>query len=315
MVQMDKIISIFLVLGVILSLSGVFPVFSVENTNNSLNSTNNTISNINSKYNDIIYVSPKGNNKNNGLTIDKPKKTIKNALKHVKNGGTIYIDSGTYKETLNIEKDVQLIGKGSNSTILDGNHKQTCITIIGFKKVLIEGLTITNGETWWDGGGIYNKEGRITIKNCIITKNRAYIKFISKGAGIYNHYGHMIIENSTIQNNGHVDFGGAISSYDGVLIIRDSIIQNNRCSFVGGGLYILGGVLVIENSLIQNNFSEYYAGAISAFKSDMTIKNCIFKDNRASKICNGILSTSTLIHLDNNTQFLYNNTVVEPDIF
>jgi len=86
---------------------------------------------------DIVYVSTQGNDNNTGLTPETSKKTIQKAIKHVENGGTIHIRSGTYKETLTINKDVRLVGEGPGNTILNGEQKHRCITIKTAHKILV----------------------------------------------------------------------------------------------------------------------------------------------------------------------------------
>ena len=112
-----KIISVVMMVGLILSFSGVSSVFADNNTtpvnnNTSLNITNNT-------YNGTIYVSTSGNDSHDGFTPETSKKTIQNAVKKAPQGATILVAPGTYIEnTIYIKKNINLTGSGQNNTLI-----------------------------------------------------------------------------------------------------------------------------------------------------------------------------------------------------
>ena len=116
----NKNLALMLCIFILISIPGA----SAENT-----STDIYVSNNGSDENTStdIYVSNNGSDENTGLSVYRPKKTINNALKHVQNGGTIYIQNGNYKETLIVNKNVRLIGEGPNNTTIDGERKDHCI--------------------------------------------------------------------------------------------------------------------------------------------------------------------------------------------
>jgi len=141
-----------------------------------------------------IYVSTDGNDAWNGLsatydpsTGNGPKATIQNAVDTMDDNGTVYVAAGTYYENLLINKDVYLIGEGSESTIIDGQQTNSVIAFYGTNMLpvtpltlSVSGFTITNGHASY-GGGIYNNGGNLFLENSKITENIA-----NKGGGIYN---------------------------------------------------------------------------------------------------------------------------------
>ena len=238
--------------------------------------------------NNVIYVLIDGNDNNTGLTPETSKRTIQNAINTVKNGGKIHIMAGTYKETLTVNKNVHLIGKGSDKTILNADYNGTGIDIKPWKKVLIEGITITQGYSWESGGGIYNDRSSVTLRNCIIRNNKVFFgsPFTSTGGGIYNYYGDMLIENSTIQSNEIYQNGAGIASVYSNLVIKDSIIQNNLAPSDwpphtdGGGVYVWYGSVTLENNIIRNNYASF-GGGISLKNTHATLRNCVIQNNTA----------------------------------
>ncbi len=152
-----------------------------------------------------IYVSTQGNDAWNGLsatydssTGNGPKLTIQSAIDSVTDNGTISVASGTYKENLYINKDVYLMGAGSDSTIIDGMQINSVIRLFGSTmepfnqfSLTVNGFTLTNGNSTY-GGGIYNYGGIVFLINTKITNNRA-----TKGGGLYND-GTTSVDSSTV---------------------------------------------------------------------------------------------------------------------
>ena len=145
----------------------------------------------------------------------------------MKNGGIIHIKSGTYKET----------------------------------------ITITHGEAWMYSGGIYHDQSKVTIKNCIITNNRAYIKFMSEGGRIYGYLGFQIY-NSIVTNNRCWEEGGGIYSNNPSTVVNTKIKGNIAC-WEGGGIC---GAANLEFVKVYNNFALHHGGVTSYVKYDARSK-------------------------------------------
>ena len=259
---------------------------------------------------DVIYVSPTGCDCNDGLTSDKSKETINNAVKAVKNGGTIIISPGTHVDwsTIIINKNITLTGAGQNNTIIDGQSMRTCIAVKTGCTTIIQWLTIQNGQGDYgsvcysdDGGGIYNK-GTLTVKDCKITHNNAR----GCGGGIYNE-GFLTVENCSITENTAKSRGGGVNdeyhgSYEGEgkLLIKNSKINNNKaCS--GGGLYIQD-YSVLEQTEINSNSAEIGGGiyVYGDMRHALLVKYCTIKSNSATWYGGGIYNKQGSIKFYNS---------------
>ncbi len=84
------------------------------------------------------------------------------------------------------------------------------------------------------GGGIYNDDGSVTIFDSTITDNAATFN----GGGIYNYRGDLSVESySLVQENSAGDYGGGIYNVaSGVVDVSNSTLVNNT-AWAGGGIY------------------------------------------------------------------------------
>jgi predicted outer membrane repeat protein len=161
----------------------------------------------------------------------------------------------------------------------------------------LENLVITGGTFIYFGSGIHNA-GTLTIRNSLITDNRAF----GSGGGIYNVLGATLtVENSTISDNQAVTlddeidkewhirdsaaavtfpgingWGGGIQN-EGTATLVDTVVENNSSRQSGGGIYN-GGVMTISgNSSIANNradrVADYTVQDMSDFSAGGGISN------------------------------------------
>ena len=97
---------------------------------------------------------------------------------------TIIIPGGTYQLTipgadednsatgdLDLKGNVTITGKGSSSTIVDGNDLDRVFQILS-GKVQISGLTIQHGLAG-EGGGLLNSGGQVTLTSVVVANNAA----------------------------------------------------------------------------------------------------------------------------------------------
>ena len=246
--------------------------------------------------------------------------TIKDAISNASPNDTLLIQTGTYGENLDITKNINLIGAGISSTIIDGQQNNRCINIGGAYKVVITDLTITNGlNNDGDGGGIWNS-GNLTLKNVQISKNACTITNAKSttihhvyGGGIYNS-GNLTLNNCSIYknyvwivNSAYTAKGGGIFSIGNLTVINCTFNGNYAANGGegsgggdGGAIYTTGN-LTVTNTTFQNNnvntgsngapgfdFVGGHGGAIYN-TGNMTGTNNIFKTNHA----NYLISTNT----------------------
>ena len=201
------------------------------------------------------------------------------------------------------------------------------IRIENSKDATIDSCTIQNNTTTGvskngtdvslgAGGGVYVRDGALTIKNSTIQGNTA-----TRGGGVYADHSTVNINKSTLQNNKANDVpsdapasnkgvGGGIYSFDCALTITDSTITGNEaCGHVGllkyksngrlwssafgkggGGICAVGkdsnvtlsGVTVTENkaTFSQNN-TLAVGGGINAQGGTLTVKESNISGNHA----------------------------------
>ena len=187
-------------------------------------------------------------------------------------GDTVNVAAGTYTEQVTITKSLDLIGAGSDSTIIDGNDAGTVISIDLASSdliVSISGLTITGGKSSNSGGGIYNVHGSLTVDSCTIAENEAL-----NGGGIYNG-GTLTLTNSTVSGNEALN-GGGIDN-EGTFTLTNSTIAENSATGDGGGIYN-GGTASIHLSTIAYNSAATNGGGIYN-AGTIALDNTIVADN------------------------------------
>lgn len=186
-------------------------------------------------------------------------------------GDTIFVEKGVYNESLNVDKQLHLVGEDRQTTIIDGGMADEVIEL--FPNASIANFTILNGfygiQAYsaslvpdYGGNSIINntiedalyagivlaKVYNNTIMDNIITNNT------QSGIHLWSSTNNTIT-NNTIFNNGHgIDFYG--DCRDNVL--RNNTLSNNTYNF---GLIWYGETL---NWLLDNNGRPYLINDIDA---------------------------------------------------
>jgi parallel beta-helix repeat protein len=99
--------------------------------------------------------------------------TIQAAINNASSGDTILVPSGTYRESLNINKSLSIIGENRTTTIIDGDGADYVISI-NSDNVTIESLTVTKTVSGLSGGGIrVSRSTGVIISDTQITSTNA----------------------------------------------------------------------------------------------------------------------------------------------
>ena len=154
----------------------------------------------------------------------------------------IMLADGTYKTTDNgggtftfldnEDYDLTIQGSSAENVILDGDNTDQVLNfnIINYVRTIhILNISVTNGHSETDGGGIYTAEN-INIENCIISGNTT-----DDDGGGFVSSGTTTITNSTISGNTS-QYGGGFYAYQ-PSTITNSTISRNTCGSIGGGFY------------------------------------------------------------------------------
>ena len=214
-----------------------------------------------------------GNNSADCKTPTTACKTIGHAISLASSGDSVIVAAATYSENLTIGISLNVIGSGSNTTIIDGGGVNGVVTIPnGSVQVTLSNVTIRHGFARY-GGGLFNS-GTLTIIASTISGNKAstpstcFFGCGAGGGGISNS-GTLYISESTV--TGNVAYtqrektgasGGGISN-SGTLNINNTTVSGNSASAQGayGGGIVNSGTVIVNNSTITANAARGIAYA------------------------------------------------------
>ena len=189
----------------------------------------------------------------------------------------------------NIDDGVIISGPGSRLLTLNGNNQFQIFRVQGAEVVTIEGLTIANGRSSKNGGGILNN-GKLTVNNVRFTTNTAF----EDGGGISNEgvTATLSVLNSTFSGNVAFDFpnlpqeeeGGALVNIDGTATIANSTFFGNSVPNMGGAVFNSGnndgtGILTLINSTINNNTSAGGGAVFTEKGGTIILRNTLLAGN------------------------------------
>jgi len=135
-----------------------------NNSNHELVLTNFTVQEYTN--NQTYYISPTGNDSNNGTKPDYPFKTFSYAISQLVSGNTLLVEDGTYPDQITVNKsNITIQAYNGTPTIPIGNSTR-CIYGTEVSNVIIDGLNCT-GANVTDTCNIYFRFcDNITVKNC-----------------------------------------------------------------------------------------------------------------------------------------------------
>jgi hypothetical protein len=204
--------------------------------------------------------------------------------------GTITLTNGE----LLITNNVTILGPGANVLAVDGNAASSVFHINNGVTTAISGLTITNGNSADDGGGIYNDHSTVTVSNCTLSSNSGS----DWGGGIFNFgYGGsaaLMVVASTLSGNSAGAGGGIYNDgYGGsaALTVVASTLSGNSADDVGGGIYNDGlegsATLTVIASTFSGNSADDVGGGIYndglEGSATLTVIASTFSGNSASQ--------------------------------
>ena len=161
----------------------------------------------------------------------------------------------------------------SNQTIVRRSDNGSSVIVIeGSKGMRWDGFTIEQGQAT-QGGGILNKNGQVTIANCIIRNNRA-----DQGGGIYNgNGGDAVIFNTEISGNTATD-GAGMYNHSAHPRLTNVTISGNLASNQGGGLYNDGSNPDVRNTILWGNRAAKFPNVSNTGSTPMFSFSLIEKD-------------------------------------
>jgi hypothetical protein len=273
-----------------------------------------------------------GSDTNNCLSPSTACKTIGHAISLASSGDSIIVASATYRENLTIEINLNVIGSGARTTIIDGGGVSHVVQVSSNATVTLSNVTIQNGlavGVYQPGGGVWNRgtlnivastisgnrattgsatrygfargggimnNGMLTISNSTLSGNSATVgctnACLAWGGGILN-LGSLTINSSTLSENSAVT-GGAIFNQD-LTSINNSTLSGNS-AYGGGGIFNKGSLTSISNSTLSGNSAHAGGGGgILNYNSSgykVTLENSIVADSPNGGNCTGTMSSN-----------------------
>jgi CSLREA domain-containing protein len=195
--------------------------------------------------------------------------------------GTINLTAGE----IVVEKALTIDGPGADVLTVSGQNASRIFRIgnsVDSIIVVVSGLTIADGKSFNEGGGIHvTRAARVIVLASLITRNSA-----SKGGGIYSD-GTLTVAGSTIAWN-EAMAGGGIYNFDGRLTVARSTISLNVATTGAGG----GGIFTacqtawctqsaIRSSTITRNEAPTLAGGLAIDANATSLANTIIAGNHS----------------------------------
>ncbi|MEC7947629.1 MAG: MopE-related protein, partial [Myxococcota bacterium] len=196
--------------------------------------------------------------------------------------GTLYVCDGTWYWNMDLRSpDLTVIGvNGSGSTVLDGSAADTVLTVRPGAGVRLRGVTVKNGASAGDGGGVRVEGGTLIADDVVLEDNDALTRggaisvdasgearlsdcqlrnnTADRGAGGFtNDRGYLELDGCTVDGNVAASWGGGLEVYDDTeLVVIDSTISDNEAADYGGGIECNeGGIISVSDASISDNLA------------------------------------------------------------
>ncbi|MBS8266658.1 nitrous oxide reductase family maturation protein NosD [Mesobacillus boroniphilus] len=174
--------------------------------------------------------------------------SIQRAVDSSRNGDTILISPGLYKESVMINKEVSI--KGEKGAIIDGGGRGNVI-IVTASNIVIDGLTIQNSGSGQEDSGIHIKKAdRNVIQNNIL-------KNVQNGIYLANSNENKLLGNSITSNKSHFSKRG-----NGIHIFKGGghFLKGNEIESVQDGIYFdfTSGIQVSENHVGESRYGMHF---------------------------------------------------------
>lgn len=245
--------------------------------------------------------------------------------------GCLVTESGDWEGDLDITCQVTIIGAGRGLTIVEAGppppnaspeqlaNDRVLEIHTGTGNVLISDMTIRNGWSSDEGGGIWNGSvGTLRLFRVEVQDNVS----TAYGGGIFSQ-GNLTIESSTLSGNATFGKGGAIFSNQGTLTVRGlpgapTTFSNNSAD-TGGGIYNGGELSMIgvasRVNLSHVAFHGNHAGAGGGVFGDqggvINVDDCSFTANYAEDNGAGIAVVQKTSLTMNRVTVIGNNSAGE----
>lgn len=265
--------------------------------------------------------------------------SIQGAIDESVDGDLVCVRPGRYRELIDFSGlSIHLLGvEGPEVTTIDGEAGGTVVVVRSGEgdSTVIEGLTITNGDSELGGGIIVDAFSSLVGRRLIVSNNQAV-----RGGGVFvGRSSSLDISLSAVHENSSSDLGGGIFvdggstleahrisfieneayQYGGAIYIEDESeahieqaeVRNNRSlTDGGGGIAVLDAVASLNNMYFVRNFAALAGGGLVVLgEANVTVINSLFASNSAGPNGGGgVYASSESVVVVSNSIFAGNNS-------
>ncbi len=257
-----------------------------------------------------LYVSATGNDANSGLSWAQAKQTIQAAINTANANDVVWVAQGTYSQSITLKKRVAVYGGfagtetllgqrnwSANVTTISGGNSGIAVTgaVGGFADTILDGFTVTGGQSSGDGGGFYCYSGAVQIANDTFTGNSAV-----HGAGLYLDYSPSTLTNDLFQGNAASSYGGGMWCGDTGATISGCAFTGNVAPY-GGGIWLSNSSSTVAGCTFSTNTGSSNGGGMYLTGASPSISGSTFTSNNAGNVGGGIYVISFSGSISGNT--------------
>ncbi|VVB87098.1 Cell surface glycoprotein [uncultured archaeon] len=215
---------------------------------------------------------------------------IQDSIDNASTGDTIYVFPGVYNENVDVNKSVNVVGSGSEVTIVRAFDSNNYVFRVTVDRVNISGFTVTGATGFYYSGILLKGIKYSNISNNNVSGNQIGINLVYDYTSTLVNSSNNILIGNRVSNN---IFGINLTSSNNNLL-KGNIISNNN---MGIDLYYNSN----NNTLIDNTAIDNYVGIRIHSSSYNVLVNNIASNNTYGIENNGYFST------DSSDNQIYNN--------
>ena len=218
--------------------------------------------------------------------------TLRSAITNAAGGAVITFDPGlsgaviTLSNTLTINTNLTIDASALPGGLqINGNGSVQIFNVATNVTVFLNSLTITNGYSTNDGGGILN-DGTLTLTNCTLLGNSAPYVGLGVGGlggGIYN-IGTLTLNQCTLSGNSAGSGGGIADDY-GTLTMIQCTLSGNSATLGGGISDYVDKLTLNQCTLSGNSATDSGGGIFNNYEGALTLNQCTLSGNNYDGIC------------------------------
>ncbi len=150
------------------------------------------------------------------------------------------------------------------NTVIDGIARQRVLFMESSQAAFmaVDGLTLRNGATDGDGGGLFASTTGVFILNQTTIEGNAASASGRDGGGVRITANTVTMTANTFRNNTVADVGGGLYVDAFTATLTDNTIQGNTANGNGGGAFITATTALLTNNTVTENTSNGLGGGI-----------------------------------------------------